>query len=421
MRRASVGSRIARARRRRDRIALAVARFAMSQTGGRGAAAVAARRQRRGHRIDVHPSALITPTGRRQVAALQQARQVATVHPQPLGGHAHRHHVAHQANLTPTPTAGYPTPGPARRTHQIRWRSTARSAATGSKGPAPAPPRAPSGADARSRVGVSRWWWTFQTLPRWRLAAPMTRRAARASCGHRPSGRAGRSPAGGCGRRAGSGSSRSSGALSWRGSDGSTVSPAGVVTRCAATLPHRGQATVTRAAIRGQRAPIRRPPGGVDFPPMDADPLRAAFETRHDRRLELREGWPARATTTRRGRPTQGKRRPRPTRRHRANRRSPKASAPAFRGRPNRRPTIGCDSRRATGGAAIGRFHEEGHAMTERPRRLHHRHGGSGRHHADALLSPLPPGVPAELARSKALRQHGNVAKSWRAAAGGRR
>jgi hypothetical protein len=52
----------------------------------------------------------------------------------------------------------------------------------------------------------------------------------------------------------------------------------------------------------------------------------------------------------------------------------------------------------------------------DRPRRLRNRLGGSGRHHGEALVSPLPPGIPAELARSKALRQHHNVARAWQAA-----
>ena len=51
----------------------------------------------------------------------------------------------------------------------------------------------------------------------------------------------------------------------------------------------------------------------------------------------------------------------------------------------------------------------------EHPRRLRDRLAGSGRHHADALVSPLPPGIPAELARSRALKTHGNVAKAWKA------
>lgn len=51
----------------------------------------------------------------------------------------------------------------------------------------------------------------------------------------------------------------------------------------------------------------------------------------------------------------------------------------------------------------------------DHPRRLRDRLAGSGRHHADALVSPLPPGIPAELARSRALKTHGNVAKAWKA------
>jgi hypothetical protein len=51
--------------------------------------------------------------------------------------------------------------------------------------------------------------------------------------------------------------------------------------------------------------------------------------------------------------------------------------------------------------------------MTDRRSGLRDRLGGSGRHHTDALVDVLPPGLPPEEARSKALREHNRVAKAF--------
>jgi hypothetical protein len=54
--------------------------------------------------------------------------------------------------------------------------------------------------------------------------------------------------------------------------------------------------------------------------------------------------------------------------------------------------------------------------MTDRRSGLRDRLGGSGRHHTDALVDVLPPGLPPEEARSKALREHNRVAKAFEGA-----